>query len=483
MNSRRVVAVTRSIMASGALAGIVFVYRRWLHVNPTTVALSLLLLILVLATEWGLRYAVVFSVVATVCYNFFFLPPVNTFTISDPQNWLALFVFLVTAIIASRLSQRARNEADDARARERELEVLFQLSRELLQTDSIGTLLSTAPFAVVSVTAARLGIVYLLDGDRIYRAGLDEVSEVEIPHLRQVAATLTSVSCQGDEIEIPLRSGVRPRGLLVLRGASLSVKTSEAIGGLISLAMDRAQALENVARGEAAKESERLRTLMIDSVTHELRTPLTSIKGAATTLLAGGVDAESSHELIAIIDEESDRLNRLVAEAVEMAQLDAQKVQMHFDAVNVRELVEQARNNTCTAAGDDRPVKVDIPATLEVRAAGEFLKKVVCNLLENAAKYSKANTPITISAVPAGEFVAVSVADRGIGIDPSEQALVFERFYRARAQSETTVGTGMGLAISRSIVEAHGGQINVTSQPGHGSVFTFSIPAAGKVYR
>lgn len=476
MNSRRVVAVTRSIMASGALAGIVFVYRRWLHVNPTTVALSLLLFILVLATEWGLRYAVVFSVAATVCYNFFFLPPVNTFTISDPQNWLALFVFLITAIIASRLSQRARNEADDARARERELEVLFQLSRELLQTDSIGTLLSSAPFAVVSVTAARLGILYLLDGDRLYRAGLDEVSEVEIPHLRQLATTLTSVTCQGDEIEIPLRSGVRPRGLLVLRGALLSVKTSEAIGGLISLAMDRAQALENVARGEAAKESERLRTLMIDSVTHELRTPLTSIKGAATTLLAGGVDAESSHELIAIIDEESDRLNRLVAEAVEMAQLDAQKVQMHFAPVNVRTLVEQARD-TCTTA-EEHPVKVDVPATLEVRADGEFLKKVVCNLLENAAKYSKAGLPITVSATAVGDAVAVSVADRGIGIDPSEQALVFERFYRSRSQNDATVGTGMGLAISRSIVEAHGGEINVTSQPGHGSVFTFSIPMA-----
>jgi len=477
MNSRRVVAVTRSIMASGALAGIVFVYRRWLHVNPTTVALSLLLFILVLATEWGLRYAVVFSVVATVCYNFFFLPPVNTFTISDPQNWLALFVFLATAIIASRLSQRARNQADEARARERELEVLFQLSRELLQTDSIGTLLSSAPFAVVSVTAARLGILYLLDGDRIYRAGLDEVSEVEIPHLRQLATTLASVTCQGDEIEIPLRSGVRPRGLLILRGVVLSVKTSEAIGGLVSLAMDRAQALENVARGEAAKESERLRTLMIDSVTHELRTPLTSIKGAATTLLAGGVDAENSRELISIIDEESDRLNRLVAEAVEMAQLDAQKVQMHFEAVNVRELVEQARD-ACATAAEDHPVKVDVPAALAVRADGEFLKKVVCNLLENAAKYSKADSPITISAAPVGDAVAVSVADRGIGIDPSEQALVFERFYRARAQSEVTVGTGMGLAISRSIVEAHGGEIHVTSQPGHGSVFTFSIPAA-----
>ena len=121
---------------------------------------------------------------------------------------------------------------------------------------------------------------------------------------------------------------------------------------------------------------------------------------------------------------------------------------------------------------------MDVPATLEVRADGEFLKKVVCNLLENAAKYSKAGLPITVSATAVGDAVAVSVADRGIGIDPSEQALVFERFYRSRSQNDATVGTGMGLAISRSIVEAHGGEINVTSQPGHGSVFTFSIPMA-----
>ena len=477
MNSRRVVAITRWTLASGALAGIVLVYRHWLHVNPTTVALTLLLLILLLAAEWGLRYAVVVSVAATACYNFFFLPPINTFTIADPQNWLALFAFLATAIIASRLSQRARNETNDARFRQQELEVMFQLSRELLQTESVATLVTSVPFAVVSVTGARLGILYLLEGDRLYRAGVEEVSDVEIPHLRQLAMALTGVHHETGEIQIPLRSGVRPRGLLLLRGASLSEKTSEAIGGLISIAMDRAQALENVARGEAAKESERLRTLMIDSITHELRTPLTSIKGAATTLLAGGVGPEGSHELITIIDEESDRLNKLVSEAVEMAQLDAHKVQMHFAPVNVLHLIEQVRE-ACTVAGETHPVRIEVPATMEVNADGEFLKKVVCNLLENAAKYSKPDSPITISAVRAGETVAVSVADRGIGIDPSEQTLIFERFYRARSQGEGTAGTGMGLAISRSIVEAHGGQINVTSQPSQGSVFTFSIPVA-----
>src|SRR5579875_3549244 len=131
MNSRRVLVITKWTIAVVSLGGIVLVYHRWFHVNPTTVALTLLLFILVLAADWGLRYAVVISLLATALYNFYFLPPVGTFTIADPQNWLALFAFLTTAIIASRLSQKARDEAADARARQRELEILFRLSNEL----------------------------------------------------------------------------------------------------------------------------------------------------------------------------------------------------------------------------------------------------------------------------------------------------------------------------------------------------------------
>src|SRR6185437_10547399 len=143
MNSRRAISIARWFLAFSALAGIVLVYQRWLHVNPATVAFTLLLFILLLAAKWGLRYAVVISIIATACYNFFFLPPIHTFTIADPQNWLALFAFLTTAIIASRLSERARDEASEARARQRELEVLFRLSREFLQSESTAILLSS----------------------------------------------------------------------------------------------------------------------------------------------------------------------------------------------------------------------------------------------------------------------------------------------------------------------------------------------------
>lgn len=477
MNSRRTLAATKWFLALSALAGIVLVYRRWLHVNPTTVALTLLLLVLLLAANWGLRYAVAISFAAAACYNFFFLPPLNTFTIADTQNWIALFAFLSTAITASRLAQKARDEADDARTRQRELEILFQLSREILQSESLLALLTSLPSSVIGVTGATFGMLYLLEGDRLYQAGSDSISEIEIPHFRQLSTSLQSTQVENDEIQVPLRSGVRPKGLLLLRGATLSPKTADALGGLISIAIDRALALESVARNDAAKESERLRTLMIDSITHALRTPLTSIKGAATTLLQSEVSPDDRHELLSIIDEESDRLNLLVSEAVQMAQLDAQQVQMHFEPVNVRHLVNAARD-TCSWIEDQHSLQVQIDDSLAIHADGALLEKVICNLLENAAKYSNAGTPIIVRAERNADMVAISVADRGIGIDSTEQALIFERFYRGRFQEHSAQGTGMGLAISRAIVEAHGGTISVVSQPAQGSVFTINLPAA-----
>ena len=474
MNSHRVIAPVRWTLAFGALAGIVLVYYRWLHVSPTTVALTLLLLILLLAAAWGMRYAVVLSVAATIAYNYFFLPPIGTFTISDPQNWLALFAFLATAIIASRLSDQARDEALDARARQRELEVLFRLSRELLHSDSVIALLSAAPSAVASVTGASSALLYLLDGERLYQAGDSSVTEVELPHLHQLALSITSATADGEEMQIPLRSGVRPTGVVVLRGATLSRGTADAIGGLISVSIDRGQALESLARGEVAKESERLRTLMIDSITHELRTPLTSIKGAATTLLSGKAQGEDEHELLTIIDEECDRLDRLVAEAVEMAQLDAQQVQMHFGMVPVQSLVDEALQTNAWVE-EQHPVEVHVGAGLEVWADRAFAEKVIANLLENAGKYSPAGAPIVVTAERQDGVVSISVADRGIGIDTSEQTLIFERFYRVDSHNSRISGTGMGLPISRAIVEAHGGTIKVTSQAGQGSVFTITL--------
>lgn len=480
MNSRRLLVVTRWVLAFSALAGIIVIYRCWLHVNPTTVALTLLLFILLLAALWSLRYAVAVSLVATACYNFYFLPPIGTFTISDPQNWLALFAFLATSVIGSRLSQKARDEAEQARTRQRELEVLFTLSRELLQTENVARLVNTLPELINRVSRGNSAALYLLDGDRLYQAGMRQIPMVELPHFRQLALTMPGPETTPDrETRIPLRAGVRPRGLLILNDVHLSSETFQAIGGLASIALDRAQALEDVARSEANKESERLRTLILDSITHELRTPLTSIKGAASTLLSPeNISDEDRRELLTIVDEEADRLNRLVGEAVEMAQLEANEVHMSFAPVELADLVQKARES-CAWASGTHPVTVNLPTLPKVSADPEMIGKVLCNLLENAAKYSKPESPIFISAEQRDGYVFTSVADRGVGIDPAEQGLIFDRLYRSRSNSGSTPGTGMGLAICRAIIESHHGNLTVTSQPAHGSVFTFSLPIPG----
>ena len=479
MHARQLVAITRWTLAFGALAGIVLVYRRWLHVNSTTVALTLLLYVLVLAARWSPRYAVVVSLVATVLYNYYFLPPVGTFTIADPQNWLALFAFLATGVIGSRLSQRARDEAEQARTRQREVELLLAVSRELLQTENIAELVHRLPELIHNASRALSVVLYLLEGDRLYQAGLQRASGIELPHYRQLSLGLPGPETTPDgETRIPLRAGVRPRGLLVLTDVRLSSKTFQAMGGLVSIALDRAQALETVARNEATKESERLRTLILDSITHELRTPLTSIKGAASTLLTtDGVSTEDRHELLTIVDEEADRLNRLVAEAVEMAQIQAQAVHMNVAPLAPGDLAEQARESCAWVAGT-HPVLVNLPPLPKVAADPVMVGKVLCNLLENAAKYSPSEAPIFVSAEHRDGHVLTSVADRGVGIDESEQSLIFDRLYRSRAQSGSTPGTGMGLAISRAIIDSHGGTLTVTSQLQHGSVFTFSLPVA-----
>jgi two-component system sensor histidine kinase KdpD len=215
---------------------------------------------------------------------------------------------------------------------------------------------------------------------------------------------------------------------------------------------------------------------MIDSITHELRTPLTSIKGAVTTLLSMPIDPASQPELLAVIDEESDRLNRLVSEAMEMAQLDTQQVHMEFGSHRVEDIVRRARE-ACAWVEEEHSFTSRIPPNLEVRGDADFLQKVVTNLIENAGKYSKPGTSITVTAERKGPVVSLSVADQGNGIDPAEQQLIFERFYRGRGQAEQIAGTGMGLSISRAIVEAHGGKLELVSQVGRGSVFTVELPA------
>ncbi|WP_255462604.1 ATP-binding protein [Granulicella sp. WH15] len=292
----------------------------------------------------------------------------------------------------------------------------------------------------------------------------------------QELSNAPGVSTNSGEGIVPLRTGVRPTGVLILRGVTLSLQTLEAIGSLISVSLDRASAVDEVAHSAATQESERFRSAILDSITHELRTPLTSIKCSVVTLLASATPRAEEHTLLTVIDQESDRLNRLITEAIEIAQLDSQQTNMTLAPSRIEAIISSAVASTRERLSGREIVVRTAPSLPTLILDRVRIEKVVSHLLENAAKYSDAGKPIFISAELSGRFVACSVADRGIGIDPSEQVLVFNKLYRARNRAAESLGSGMGLAISRAIVEAHGGSIAVTSQLGEGSVFTFLLP-------
>lgn len=465
-------------LAAVAIVGIVvFVYMRIVRVNPTTVALSLLLAILIVSANWGLTVAVFMSFIAALAFNFFFLPPIKTFTIAETQNWVALFAFLFTAVVASNLSERVRREALAADQRRREVERLYAFSQQLMESENVVELLNAIPLHLAGTFGAGTVAIYVIDRDRVYRSTASD-KEISKEELKIAAARSELVLDQARHLNIaPIRMGMRTLGVLAISGSETSPATVEAVAGLIAVAIERAGAVEKLTRTEAARESERLRSALLDSVTHEFRTPLTSIKASVSSLLTQDqLVPEQRQELLTVIDEESDRLNRLVGEAVEMAQLDAQEVKLELHPHAIREVIDAAVEESQQVLGEN-PIEIRLPDQLPPALMdAAWITKVLGHLLENAVKYSPPGSPIFISSEVKGDRLITSVADRGSGIDDLERSLIFDKFYRGQSQRYRVQGTGMGLAIVKAIVEAHGGRINVTSQLGHGSVFSFGLP-------
>jgi two-component system, OmpR family, sensor histidine kinase KdpD len=467
--------VIRFAVCAAALFLVVRLYTTVIHVNPTTVALTFLVSVLIVSALWGLRYALFTAFMAAAAFNYYFLPPTGTFTIADTQNWVALFALLTTAVIASELSDRARKQADEAVGRRRELERLYSFSQQLLTADNVLQLLNAVPHHVVESFGVSAAVVYVPDKGNIYRSGID-VPELDVDQLKSIIARGEPMVDDARNLSYaPLKMGVRTVGAIGVAG-NLSRQTLAAMGSLIAIAVERANAVETLARSEGAREGERLRSAILDSVTHEFRTPLTSIKASITSLLSTtGLSADDRQELMTVINEESDRLNRLVGEAAEVAQLESHEFQLDLQACRVLDLVQAAVGEVKQTLGK-RPVEIRVPEETTVRLDADRIKEVLIQLLENAAKYSAPEAPIRITAELKGANLEVSVADQGAGIDDMEQELIFDKFYRGKNQRYRVQGTGMGLAIARAIVEAHGGKIGVTSQTGCGSVFYFLLP-------
>jgi two-component system sensor histidine kinase KdpD len=460
------------------VAGITLFYRKVLSVNQTTVALSYLLAILAVSTFWGFAVSAFMSIAAMLAFNFYFLPPVGKFTISDPQNWAALVAFLAASLIASQLATRVRREADEAQQRRKEIERLYAFSQQLLVSGNVITLLNSIPNHIVETFEVGAAALYLDYKQKFYHSGA-------APHFND--EELRNATMRDEPLRdatrslclVPVRMGTRPIGSLGISGRLLSRQTLEALGSMIAIAFERARAVEDLGKTEATREGERLKSALLDSVTHDFRTPLTSIKASVTSLLSAAHTTEDQkRELLSVINEECDRLNQLVGDAAEMARLDAGEFELNLKPNSMAEIVAAALAH-CKIALGNRTVHVDVPATLPpIRVDFDRIKDVLVRLIENADVYSPKDQPITISAETHGGCLSTSVADNGPGIEEMELGLIFDKFYRGKDQRYLVLGTGMGLPIAKAIVEAHGGTISVTSQRGHGSVFSLTLPIA-----
>lgn len=457
---------------------ITLVYSRHiLVVKTTTVVLTFLLAILIASAIWGHGVSVAMSLAAVVCVDYFFLPPIGTFNISDPDDWVTLISFLITAVIGSELSARARRQAMDADMQRNEINRLYEFSQGLLNALSPLELANEIPAQIVKSFQVESAALYLAEKQSVHRAGPDR-PQLDAEHLKAaIAKSKFEMDLQNGVSYGPLRLGPQIMGSFGVCGRIISQRTLEAIATLLAAAIDRARAIELVGKTEAARENERLKSVLLDALAHDFKTPLTSIKAAATSLLEDlTFNKRQRGELLIVIDEESDRINRVIGQAIEMARLDSGDVKLQPATYFASELITAAIED-CESVRNSRPIRTEIhPPDARIHCDLFWARKVLGHLIRNADLYSSPRQPITISVEEKNGSELFHVADTGPGIEKAEIDHIFAKFYRGKSQRHRVPGTGMGLAVAKAIVEAHGGTIEVTSEPGRGSIFTFSLP-------
>ena len=463
------------------IAAITFLASRLTHINATTVGFAYLLAVLVIATRWGFLEATVASLLSVLCFNYFFFPPVGTFNIAEPQNWVALFAFLTTSIIASRLSEWARQQTREALDRRKEMERLYCLSRAILLIDARREPAKQIAQQIQEIFELRALALYDGSTGNVHRAGPEDFPARD-DKLKQASALGTLLTDGQDQTTvIPVRLGGRIIGSLGVRGGDLSAMALQALSNLVAIALEKVRGQDAATRAEAARQSEELKSALLDSLAHEFKTPLTSIKAAATALLsAPSTSQEERHELLTVVDEEADRLSRLVTEAIQMARIEPGKIKLRAEPRPVEALVHSVLEQMKPMMAG-RQIIVSIAAEVPlINVDQELMGLTVRQLLDNAVKYSPPGSPIAISAEKAGACVLISISDQGSGIPEREQSRIFQKFYRIPDAHQHVAGSGMGLAISLDVVRAHGGEMWVESAPGQGSKFCISVPCASE---
>jgi two-component system sensor histidine kinase KdpD len=461
----------------------------------SNISLVFLTAVLTSAISYGLWPSLFACLISVLAYNFFFLPPLYTFTIADPENVVALFFFAVVAVIASNLAARVRVQALTARLRAKTTEDLYQFARKLASSVTLDDLLWATAFQIASML--RLNVVLLLpEGDTVVVQAAyppeDTLDEADLAAAKwcwqnnQPAGRGADTLPGAKRLFLPIRTGRGPVGIVGLdddRSGPLMTpdqrRLLDALADQAALAIERTVLARDVEQARVAAEAERLRAALLTSISHDLRTPLASILGSATGLRSyrATLADDEQDELIQTIQEESERLNRFIANLLDMTRLEAGAIEPRTDVVDIGDIVGSAleragkvlaRHRVAINLADDLPM---------LRLDPVLFEQVLFNVLDNAAKYSPAGTEVRLTARQNDNTVRIQIIDEGQGIPPEDLERIFDKFYRVYAADSRRAGTGLGLAICRGFVEAMGGTITAGNRSDRrGAVFTITVP-------
>ena len=465
--------------------------------NPVISALLLLLVILITATAVQVRVAIAVSAITTAAFNFFLLPPFYTFTLAEPQHWVALFVFLIVAIIASQLSAVARARTHEAVGRRDELARLFDLSRDVLvMSDSRQAMSSLArsvarrfdlEFVAIALPRSDDWDVFdagartvELDKRQLTAAFASAQVSLEFDAYARTYAGHRMMTIDGQSIRlVPLRVGTKPIGVLAASGRPMEPGTLDTLAGVVAIAIERAQFLEERKEADLTRQSEELKTALLASLGHDLRTPLTAITVAASNIKASGLSADDIADQSDLIAAEAERLTRLFENILDMARIDAGAIASETRWTYPSEILAAARDQTEHVLQQHKlDVKIDreVPVRLDPRLTAIAL----AHLLENAAKYAPAGSSIDVRIGVTDEGLVIQVRDHGPGIPAADVPHLFRRFYRGTSGRAQASGTGMGLWIARGLLAAEQGRIWAENCADGGAQFTIVVPAAVK---
>jgi two-component system sensor histidine kinase KdpD len=488
-----------AIIAASVLIGMAL--RQYLAVS--NIALVFLTGVLVCAIAYGLGAALFASVVSALAYNFFFLPPLYTFTIADPENVITLFFFTLAALIASNLTARVRAQAIVARSRAKMTEDLYQFSRKLAGAISLDDLLWATAYQIAAMLKVRVVLLLPEDGSIAVRAGYppeDMLDEADIAAAKwawehgRPAGRGSDTLPGAKRLFLPIRTARGMVGIVGLdndrTGALLSPdgkRLFDALTDQAALAVERIGLACDVDKARVAAEAEKLRSALLTSISHDLRTPLASILGSATSLKSyrDSLDSDAQLQLVETIQEEAERLNRFISDLLDMTRLEAGTLKPRAELVDLADIVGSAlRRAGPLLSGHE--VQISLPRDVPMAKLDPVLfEQVLFNLLDNAAKYTPPGSPIGIAARHTNGAIELSVSDEGDGIPEGDLDRIFDKFYRTGAYREGAgdrqrAGTGLGLAICRGFVEAMGGTIvaaNRTDRKGARFLITLPVPA------